>query len=413
MGTSIVRAMSRAMPHADQLDREAFVLELGTRLHECGTPADRLEQSLEMVSGQLGLVGAFFSTPTSLWAGFGEPENQRVLLSRIRGGDVDLERLVLVDGLVGRVARGEILPHRARFELRGIQSKAPRYPRWLSAGCFALASAAAAIFLGGGWIDAASGGVIGLGIGVMVVATAAMRDIARLTDFLAGLISALAATAISAMMPGASLTVITLAGVIVLIPGLTLTIALRELASRHLVSGTARLTHALMIFIALGFGVAFGRALAAPLGVGAPGEPAPPWALAIGLAVAPLAFMVLFRARPVDAPSIFLAGLVGFGGARLGAYALGPELGASVGAFALACVANADARIRRLPSAVTLMPGLLLLVPGSIGFRSVDALLAADATGGLQTAFTAVLIATGLVAGLLLANVVLPSRQTL
>ena len=397
----------------DQLDREAFVLELGTRLHECGTPADRLEQTLELVSDRLGLVGAFFSTPTSLWTGFGEPENQRVLLSRIRAGDVDLERLVLVDQLAGRVARGEILPYRARFELRGIQSKPPRYPRWLRAGCFALASSAAAIFLGGSWIDAASGGVIGLAIGALVVATASMRDIARLTDFLAGLIAAAAATAISVLIPGASLTVITLAGVIVLIPGLTLTIALRELASRHLVSGTARLTHALMIFIAIGFGVALGRALAEPLGTGSPGAAAPQWALALGLAVAPVAFMVLFKARPKDALSIFIAGLVGFGGARLGAYALGPELGASVGAFALACAANADARIRRLPSAVTLMPGLLLLVPGSIGFRSVDALLAADATGGLQTAFTAVLIATGIVAGLLLANVVLPSRQSL
>lgn len=409
--------MPEATRHPDQPDREAFVLELGTRLHECGTPADRLEQTLEMVSERLGLVGSFFSTPTSLWAGFGEPENQRVLLARIRGGDVNLERLLRVDAVAGRIIRGEATPGEARRELRLIDRWPPRYPLWLTLLCFAIASAAAAIFLGGSWSDSASAGIIGLLIGGLVTATAGNRDIARLTEFLAGLAAAAGATALAMLLPNASMTIITLAGVIILVPGLTLTVALRELAARHLVSGTARLTHALMIFIAIGFGVALGRVLAAPLatpiGEVTVSAPAPTWATPPALAIAALSFMVLFKARPADAVSIFIAGVAGFLGARLGGATLGPELGASVGAFALACVANADARLRKIPSAVTLMPGLLLLVPGSLGFRSIDALLAADPTGGLQTAFTAVLIATGLVAGLLLANVVLPSRQSL
>jgi uncharacterized membrane protein YjjB (DUF3815 family) len=53
----------------------------------------------------------------------------------------------------------------------------------------------------------------------------------------------------------------------------------------------------------------------------------------------------------------------------------------------------------------------LLLVPGSIGFRSLSSLLDREVVTGMETAFTMVLIAAGLVAGLLLANVVTPIRR--
>ena len=53
----------------------------------------------------------------------------------------------------------------------------------------------------------------------------------------------------------------------------------------------------------------------------------------------------------------------------------------------------------------------MLLVPGSLGFRSITALLAKDVVGGMETAFRMALVATSLVAGLLLANLVLRPRR--
>ena len=54
----------------------------------------------------------------------------------------------------------------------------------------------------------------------------------------------------------------TLAGLIVLIPGFMLTIAIRELSTRHLASGTARLAGAGITFLGIIFGVALGNRLA-------------------------------------------------------------------------------------------------------------------------------------------------------
>ena len=46
------------------------------------------------------------------------------------------------------------------------------------------------------------------------------------------------------------------AGLIVLVPGLPLTTALTELATRHLAAGPARLSGALVLFLSIGFGTA-------------------------------------------------------------------------------------------------------------------------------------------------------------
>jgi uncharacterized membrane protein YjjB (DUF3815 family) len=59
------------------------------------------------------------------------------------------------------------------------------------------------------------------------------------------------------------------------------------------------------------------------------------------------------------------------------------------------------------------VPGLILLVPGAVGFRAFSALSAQDTLGGVQAAFSVLTIGTALVMGLLLASALLPSRRSL
>jgi len=131
------------------------------------------------------------------------------------------------------------------------------------------------------------------------------------------------------------------------------------------------------------------------------------------LLVAPLALGVLFRAKPEDLWVILPGGALGFWGARLGALWLGPEIGVCLGAFVVGLAANGWARLADRPSAVLSVPGLMLLVPGSLGFRSVDSFVHADTLGGVEAAFAMVLVAVGLVTGLLLANAALSPRRPL
>jgi len=68
--------------------------------------------------------------------------------------------------------------------------------------------------------------------------------------------------------------------------------------------------------------------------------------------------------------------------------------------------------VRDRPAQILHVPGVLLLVPGTIGFRSVSAMLERQVVSGIETAFTMIFIATALVAGLLVANVVVPRRKS-
>jgi uncharacterized membrane protein YjjB (DUF3815 family) len=60
---------------------------------------------------------------------------------------------------------------------------------------------------------------------------------------------------------------------------------------------------------------------------------------------------------------------------------------------------------------VVLVPGIILLVPGSIGFRSLTSLMERQAVLGIETAFSTLLTAVALVSGLLMAGVIAPEPR--
>ncbi|MBL8947073.1 MAG: threonine/serine exporter family protein, partial [Myxococcales bacterium] len=69
---------------------------------------------------------------------------------------------------------------------------------------------------------------------------------------------------------------------------------------------------------------------------------------------------------------------------------------------------NAYAWLRRRPGSTVLVPGILMLVPGSMGYRGLSEMMAREVLPGIATAVEMVLVAVSLVAGLLAANVVSP-----
>jgi uncharacterized membrane protein YjjB (DUF3815 family) len=58
-----------------------------------------------------------------------------------------------------------------------------------------------------------------------------------------------------------------------------------------------------------------------------------------------------------------------------------------------------------------MVPAILMLVPGSVGFRSLNSLLEQNVIAGVQTAFAMVLAATALSAGLLVAASIADGRR--
>jgi hypothetical protein len=68
-------------------------------------------------------------------------------------------------------------------------------------------------------------------------------------------------------------------------------------------------------------------------------------------------------------------------------------------------------RLFRRSSIVTAVPGLLILVPGAIGFRSVTSMVGDQYEDGIAIAFHMGLIGISLVAGMLVGNVATSAIQ--
>ncbi len=391
-----------------------YVMRLGRALHTAGTPAPRLEEVLLDACHRLGLEGQFFTTPTSIFAAFGPVERQRTHLIRVEPGSVDLGKLAAIDRVARDVQAGRLRLADGSARVDAVAAAAHPYHWIVRLLAYAMASAVGCRFLGGGLAEVQAAGLAGLSIGLLSLVFSRFTLPSYLFEFAAAFLGSMIVSLLVVQGQALAISTATLAGLIGVLPGLTLTLAMTELTSRHLASGTARLSGAFVVFLALIVGVA----LAATLVTAVHGPlrsvavvRLPPWTLYVAVGLAPLVFSLLLGARVRDLPWIYAASLVGYFGMQAGQRTLGPELGAAVGSLAVGVVANVYDRLRFGPQAVVFTPGVLLLVPGSLGFRSMTALLDAQTVAGIDTAFTMVLTAVALAAGLLVANVVVPLRR--
>lgn len=398
----------------DELLAARFLKRLARALHRYGTPVHRIEAALSEVAAKLGVPAQFLVTPTSIVTSIGSDDRAQTALVRLDQGEADLAKYAELHDVLRDVFAGRVTAVEATDRLIEIEAKPPLYGPVPMVASFGVVSGVVSMFFGGGVREGAVAFGLGLMVGLLVLLAGRAPRFALVLPAVAGIACAAGSQAVAHWIQPLFPSIPTLAGLIVLLPGLTLTVAVNEMAHRHIVSGSARLMSAMITFLQIGFGLALGNALVSRIlgevAAVAP-ESLPPEFLAIALIVNAVALSVLFQARLKDAPVIFVAIATAFLGARYGVEYLGLELGTCLGAFLVGTVSTILSRWRNLPSATPMLPGLLLLVPGSLGFRSLSALLAKDVVSGVEAGFAMAMIALALVTGLLLANLTVESRK--
>jgi len=407
------------MTHDREASRSAehhFLIRCAEMLHIYGTPAHRLERVMVTVAKSLGVEASFLYTPTSIFASFGKLPNEETHLLRTAPGDLDLGKLVEFDELMESVESGRTDVDAALIQLDEICKAPPRWNSWWCALAFGLVSAGAARFFEGGLADIVLSFLLGpLLLLLGRVLPARHPDVALfepIAAFSAAMIALLAARYSSFAIDDR---VVILSTLIILLPGLSMTTAMTELATRHLVSGVARFAGAAVVFLTILLGVA----LAWRMGSGpvATAElvstPLPDWTLWIAVAITPLAFAIILKARARELGIIYVTSVAGFGASYAAAQQLGSDLSPFIGALVVGVIANLYARVANRPALVPLTPGILLLVPGSLGYRSLTSFLGRDALEGMDWAFQTGLVGVALVGGTLVAGLILPPRRIL
>lgn len=420
MGGGGVRGpVDEALPEARV---RRLLLEIGRNLHRYGTPAHRLESALEQVAARLGLEARFFVVPTALFAAFGPLGEQRSEMVRVEPGGVDLGRLARLDDVVKALVAGERSVESALNQVEAIEHEAPPASVASTAVAFGIASGAAAVFFSGGLREVAASLGLGLVMGLMAGGLGRGRARHLVVPLSATVAAALARFSTDPLGPFL-FDVVVAAGLLIHLPGLTLTTALAELSTRNLVAGTARLTVAGLILLELGFGLVIGERFGAwgaaallgsgdvvPAGVA---SPLPGSATVMALLCAALSFVGIFRIRGADAPAVVASTALAFVGARVGVAAFGPFIGAFFAALTVTLACNGYARWVDRPATVPLVPAILLLVPGAVGLKSMRLALQHAPSAALEAVMEMMLVGLALAVGLVAANVLLVPRRDL
>lgn len=399
-----------------------FVVETAKRLHRYGTAAPRLESAIDKLATRLDLSAQVWSSPTALIVSFAEGRDaQRGLADitqvlRLSLGELDLRRLAQVNEIADDVIAGKYDIAEGSCRLQAIPDGRSARARTREVACYGVVSAALAALLHSAWVDLAAAGGIGIVVGLVADIAGRRTRLRNSLEALCALLATLLATLISVYVMPLNLKAVVLASLIVLLPGMALTTAARELSTDHLVSGAARFAGAVTTLVKLAFGTIVANELCKVLLLVPPASTQaaiPGWAEWVALACACYAFAVLFRAASRDFPLVMVSAALGYLITYYGGHRFSPEFGVFLAGLIMGALGNLYARKTNRPGAIVREPGIILLVPGSVGYRSLSLIAERDVFLGIDTAVSLVAILACLVAGLLFGDLLVAPKRAL
>ena len=393
--------------------RVVFLTQVARELHRAGVATDQLERTITATAQVLGLQVEVFALPTNVTIAIGGRYEQQIVMLRLQPGRVNLRKLAFLNELFDELQRGAIDMPAAVKQLHKIDTYCPPPPALRSIFALACVAVGVAVLLGGGAAELIVAALIGGATGVLSFFTNRNAVMERLFQVIAAFVATLIVAAYTHFVAPVNLYISIVAGVVVLLPGYSLTLALNELANEDLTAGTARLGRVFMILLALGCGAFLGFAVVGgqfmqtadvrPHPVSAPYWFAAAIVLSIGLSID-------LDARLRDFIWVFLSSIVALAASLyFGMLPSVHQVTPFVAAAVCGLVANGGARYLRVPQPVLLVPAVHVLVPGSLSYQSVLWVVSAKNYADAATlAINAVVAAILIVAGLLLSQLIVP-----
>ena len=400
--------------NTDQEQALQLATEAGHILLENGAEISRVEETMERIAGVED--ESFFVLSNGIIA-TGQ-HYARAEFIPIRG--TQLSRVADVNQLSRDVSRGGMTLDEVAARLQAIRS-AKGKPWWESIVGIALGVSSFSILFGGSLVDAAATFACGLLLGAFM--TFAGPHLSRIfSNVLGGLVGGLLCIVAVLAGFGEHLPNMIIGTIIALVPGVPFTNGMRDLANEDYIAGTTRLTDAFLVFLCIALGVALAfiaegtfsggiMQLGAPVVDGVTSH----WAIQLAAAfVGTVGFSVLFGAPRRYYVECGLAGMAGWGVFLL---AMPNTVAAAfLGALAVASVSALLSVVRRCPTTVFLICGIIPLVPGGgifwTAYYLVSNQLRQAAASGFMALKVTIAIAGGIiVAGAIVARIIKHKRQ--
>ena len=215
----------------------------------------RAEETALRMCDAYGLKEAqIMAFPTGLILSAIADGNRETRVFRVQERSIRLDTVDFVNNISRQVTRGRLTASDAYHQLQELRSQ-PALPWWRTCLYFALAAACFTVMFGGGFQEFFMSFGIGFLVQTAQVPLARLNVPSQLRAFLLGFLAAIMALLLLMLLPGKQEPLIT--GVIMpLLPGLSMTNAVRDTIRGDLISGLGRGAEALISAVLLSAGVA-------------------------------------------------------------------------------------------------------------------------------------------------------------
>jgi uncharacterized membrane protein YjjP (DUF1212 family) len=403
---------SRVHPKVAFEDAWNFIVKVGLMAHRYGSTAGRLEGFLKGLSTKFGYEGAFRSTPSDIVFALRETPGspQRLELISTPPPSVNLDKLARLGDLLQEVQDGRLSLAESSARLDAIEAVPPTWGGFASMLGYAFTGMALVPILGGGWHDVVFATLFSILVYGIVVLSARLGPLA--TDWLpftSAFIVTVLATVVKVWVPELNLVLVTLAAVAIILPGYTISLGAGELVAGHIASGAANLMTGLICLFKQVAGGCLGVLAAGvfvPIAATGGTIPVAPIWLWLFVPVIILGLCLAFQTSRRDLPWAVLVCGIAYLGIMAGSALLDGNLGNLVGTIIAVIASNLWGRKTGRPSSIVLIPAIVLLVSGSIGFRGLVAMAEGQLMLGAQEFLQMFVVALTIFVGILIGYMV-------
>ena len=394
-------------------DAWRFIIKVGVAAHRYGSTATRLESFLVGLSKSFGYQGVFRSTPSEIVFALREgPESpQRVEVIATPAPDVNLDKLARLGDLLNECNGGTMSLTEASTRIDMIEQVPPPWGRFASMLGYALTGLGLAPLLGGGWFDTLFATLFSMLVYGVVLLSGRIGAFATMwlplsSAFVVGVL----ATVVKLWVPELNLVLVILSAVAIILPGYTISLGAGELVTQHIVSGAANLMSGLVCLvkqIAGGWlGIVTASVVVSGTAVGATTPVDQVWVqllfplLLVGLSLA-------FQTSRRDLPWAVLVSGIAYLGIMAGSSMLDANLGNLFGTIIAVVIANLWSRQTGRPTSIVLIPAIVMLVSGTIGFRGLASMAGGDLLVGAQQFLQMFVVAMTILAGIVVGHTII------
>lgn len=397
------------------MDYESFLelaIDLAYEIQHCGAETYRVEDTINHLLRAYDIQGEVFAIPNTLIVSIRTPDGQHYnRMRRCHGASTDMEALEKFTGLCRELCRLKPDFPTAYAMLEKTKREVRHYNLPVSVLGHALAAFGFTLFFGGGMGDMAAGAITGAVVGLFSALMKRLNVNVFFSTVASGFVLSFTVMTLCALGLGQRYDTTIIGSLMLLVPGLLFTNAVRDVIYGDSMSGVNRLVQVCIIAMALAVGTGAAAALCRELWEIGPSLPGLHYIFpvqAVSCILAAAGFVVVFNGHGKGTWLCLLGAVISWTGYTVADYFGAREVVCYLmGTVWAAVYSEILARIRRCPATPYLVFSLLPLIPGSAIYYTMVYATQAD-----MSAFIEKFAQTGSIAGALAVGILLISTAS-